>query len=118
MTLLDRLVAGHHEQVIEAGHFRLHRVRRQLEGPWGHRHLSPIQTDLMALFLSKPHTIVSREELMAKVWETTYMGDTRTLDVHMHWLRNLIEPDPSQPVYLETVYSYGYRFHPGGRSMG
>jgi len=47
---------------------------------------------------------------MQEVWETDYMGDTRTLDVHIRWLREKIEDDPSHPLYLQTVRRVGYRF--------
>ena len=47
---------------------------------------------------------------MRQVWDTDYMGDTRTLDVHIHWVRKAIEEDPGSPVYLRTVRRVGYRF--------
>ncbi|RIK33875.1 MAG: DNA-binding response regulator, partial [Chloroflexi bacterium] len=54
---------------------------------------------------------VSRSEIMQAIWETSYMEDTRTLDVHIRWLRERIEPDPSNPVYLVTVRGQGYRLN-------
>jgi len=47
---------------------------------------------------------------MKKVWKTDYMGDTRTLDVHIRWVREKIEEKPSSPIYLRTVRGVGYRF--------
>jgi len=47
---------------------------------------------------------------MKQVWDTDYLGDTRTLDVHVHWVRKAIEEDPRSPVYLRTVRRVGYRF--------
>ncbi|HIE24572.1 MAG TPA: winged helix family transcriptional regulator, partial [Anaerolineales bacterium] len=52
---------------------------------------------------------VDREELFKKVWETDYTGDTRTLDVHISWLRKAIEPDPTKPKFLRTIRGVGYR---------
>ena len=49
-------------------------------------------------------------EIMNVVWETDYMGDTRTLNVHIHSLRSRIEDEPSKPTYLRTVRGVGYRF--------
>ena len=46
---------------------------------------------------------------MEKVWQTDYIGDTRTLDVHIRWVREMIEADPSHPQYLKTVRGVGYR---------
>ena len=48
--------------------------------------------------------------LMQQVWDTDYIGDTRTLDVHIRWLRLAIEDNPTMPVYLRTVRGQGYCF--------
>ena len=53
---------------------------------------------------------VSRAELFDEVWGTDWLGDTRTLDVHIRWLREKIERDPSQPERIITVRGVGYRF--------
>jgi DNA-binding response OmpR family regulator len=53
--------------------------------------------------------VVKRSKIMQAIWETSYLEDTRTLDVHIRWLRERIEPDPSNPVYLKTVRGVGYR---------
>ena len=55
--------------------------------------------------------VVTRERLFDEVWGTDWIGDTRTLDVHMSWLRAKLEDDPANPVYLQTVRGVGYRFH-------
>ena len=47
---------------------------------------------------------------MQHVWDTAYLGDTRTLDVHVRWLREAVEDDPAEPNYLQTVRGQGYRF--------
>lgn len=112
--LLVGMLASRQERVIEAGGIRLHRIRRVVEGPVGRHQLSPKQAVLLAVFLQNPGATLTRRDLMAQVWETDYMGDTRTLDVHMHWLREKIEPNPSRPIYLEMVRGVGYRFCPGG----
>jgi DNA-binding response OmpR family regulator len=57
-----------------------------------------------------PSEILTRIFLMRQVWDTDYMGDTRTLDVHIHWVRKAIEENPGSPVYLRTVRRVGYRF--------
>jgi len=48
--------------------------------------------------------------LLDLVWGEAWVGNPRTLDVHMHWLREKLEDDPANPRYLETAYGYGYRF--------
>jgi two-component system phosphate regulon response regulator PhoB len=53
---------------------------------------------------------VSRADLFDQVWGTDWLGDTRTLDVHIRWLREKIEEDPSHPSYIQTVRGVGYLF--------
>lgn len=72
--------------------------------------LTPKAFKLLETFMRNPGKVLSRKFLMKNVWDTDYLGDTRTLDVHMRWLREKIEEDPSSPVYLCTVRGVGYRF--------
>jgi len=72
--------------------------------------LRPKEAALLAMFMNNPGRVLSRQELMKEVWETDYMGDTRTLSVHVRWLRTKIEDDPSSPRVLRTVRGVGYRF--------
>ncbi len=73
-------------------------------------HLRPKEAMLLALFTRNPGRVLSRQEIMKKVWETDYIGDTRTLSVHVRWLRLKIEDDPNRPRFLRTVRGVGYRF--------
>ncbi len=72
--------------------------------------LTPKECKLLEVFMSNEGKVLTRKFLMKEVWETDYMGDTRTLDVHIRWLRKKIEDDPSSPLYLRTVRGVGYRF--------
>ncbi|MFC2037926.1 response regulator transcription factor [Chloroflexota bacterium] len=73
-------------------------------------HLRPKETALLALFMRNSGRVISRQELMKEIWQTDYMGDTRTLSVHVRWLRLKIEDDPNAPCFLRTVRGVGYRF--------
>jgi two-component system alkaline phosphatase synthesis response regulator PhoP len=73
-------------------------------------HLRPKETALLALFMRNSGRVISRQELMKEIWQTDYMGDTRTLSVHVRWLRLKIEDDPNSPRFLRTVRGVGYRF--------
>jgi DNA-binding response OmpR family regulator len=73
-------------------------------------HLRPKEATLLALFVKNPGKVLSRQEIMKEVWETDYMGDTRTLSVHVRWIREKIEDDPNSPRLLRTVRGVGYRF--------
>lgn len=66
--------------------------------------------ELLALLMSRAGEAVTRAEIFDQVWGTDWLGDTRTLDVHIRWLRERIEDDPSQPDYIQTVRNIGYRF--------
>ncbi len=72
--------------------------------------LLPKENALLALFMRSRGKVLSRQEIMSQVWDTDYLEDTRTLTVHVRWLRLKIEDDPSAPRYLRTVRGVGYRF--------
>jgi DNA-binding response OmpR family regulator len=73
-------------------------------------YLRPKEAALLTLFLHNQGKVLSRQEIMKHVWDTDYMGDTRTLSVHIRWLRIKIEENPSKPRLLRTVRGVGYRF--------
>ena len=72
--------------------------------------ITPKLLRLLLVLLETPGEVVTRGELIQRVWNTTYLGDTRTLDVHIRWLRELVEENASQPERLQTVRGVGYRF--------
>ncbi len=72
--------------------------------------LSPKEYRLLELFMSYPRRVWSREQLIEQIWGPDFLGDTKTVDVHIRWLREKLEKDPGQPEYLITVRGFGYRF--------
>jgi DNA-binding response OmpR family regulator len=82
--------------------------RRVARGSRSHK-LTPKEFELLKLFMSRAGQVISRKTLMHEIWDTDYLGDTRTLDVHMRWLREKIEDDPNNPRMLVTVRGQGYR---------
>jgi DNA-binding response OmpR family regulator len=76
----------------------------------GEHYLNPKLSKLLQLFMQRQGEILPRKLLMQQVWDTSYLGDTRTLDVHIRWLREAIEDNPTEPTYLHTVRGQGYRF--------
>ncbi len=66
--------------------------------------------DLLEALMTHAGHVIKRNDLIDKVWETDWVGDTRTLDVHIRWLREKIEKDPGKPRYIQTVRGVGYRF--------
>ena len=71
--------------------------------------LPPKEFELLRILMENPGRVLTREYLLETIWGYEYIGETRTVDVHIRRLRQKIEPDPSQPVYIETVHGFGYR---------
>jgi two-component system OmpR family response regulator len=72
--------------------------------------LSPKEFDLLAFLSKNREQVFSRDQLLEKVWGYDYAGDTRTVDVHVRWLRQKMEYDPANPKHLLTVRGIGYKF--------
>ena len=72
--------------------------------------LSPKEYRLLELFMQHPRRVWSRDKLLEQVWGVDYFGDSKTVDVHIRWLREKLEQSPSAPEHLITVRGFGYRF--------
>jgi two-component system response regulator RegX3 len=68
--------------------------------------------ELLEILLRNAGRVLTRMQLIDRVWGSDYVGDTKTLDVHVKRLRSKIEPDPAQPRHLVTVRGLGYKFEP------
>jgi len=97
------------EDVARVGDLVVNRARR--EAAIGKRQLSlrPKEFDLLYFLASNPNVVHSRKVLLQRVWGYDYPIDTRTVDVHVRWLRQKIEQDPQYPARIETVRGFGYR---------
>jgi DNA-binding response OmpR family regulator len=71
-------------------------------------YLTPRLTLLLQVFMQNNSQPLGREELFKRVWDTDYTGDTRTLDVHISWLRKVLEENPTNPQLIKTVRGVGY----------
>ncbi len=71
--------------------------------------LKPREFDLLACLMQAPGRVFSREDLLDRAWGTDFVGDLRTVDVHVRWLREKLEDDPAKPSLIETVRGVGYR---------
>lgn len=71
--------------------------------------LAPREYAILELMITNPKRVYSRDELIEKVWGLDFDGDTKTVDVHICWLRQKIEEDPTRPKLLQTVRGFGYR---------
>ena len=72
--------------------------------------LKPREFDLLALFMRNPGRAFTRDQVLEQLWGHDYIGDVRTVDVHVRWLREKIEADPSTPARIITIRGVGYRF--------
>lgn len=97
---------------LQAGPIRLNLKQRRVLCGDRDESLTPKQARLLEILMRNAGELVSRKTLIKEVWETDYIGDTRTLDVHVSWLRRVIEKDPRRPRYLKTLRGRGYRFEP------
>lgn len=97
------------EQVLTCGPVRMD-VERHLVSINGEPVALPLKEfELLEMFLRNSGRVLTRMQLIDRVWGSDYVGDTKTLDVHVKRLRAKIEQDPSNPVYLQTVRGLGYR---------
>ncbi len=97
------------KNVVHVGPIRLDLENRRVKCLSRNTKLTPRLIRLLRILLDHHGEVVEREALFKKVWETNYTGDTRTLDVHVSWLRRAIEIDPENPRFLKTIRGVGYR---------
>jgi DNA-binding response OmpR family regulator len=102
--------AGADEKPIRVAGLELDPAARvaRLEGD--ELELSRKEFDLLAELMRNAGRVVRREDLMSKVWDVNWFGSTKTLDVHIGWLRRKLGDDPGDPRYIETVRGVGFRF--------
>jgi len=103
------LMPGDGNNIVSVGPIRLDIENRRVRSLGKNTKLTPRLITLLQLLMDKHGEVVEREALFKKVWETNYTGDTRTLDVHISWLRRAIELDPDSPKFLKTIRGVGYR---------
>jgi len=96
--------------VVEIGAVRLDTDRHRVFVRGDEVHLRRKEFELLELLMQNPGRVLTRDTLIDRVWGTDYVGDTKTLDVHVKRLRSHIEQDPSSPTTITTVRGVGYRF--------
>ena len=105
-------------RAVTVGPFRLDMARRVVTAHGEPVHLSRREFDLLALLLSPPGRVRTRDELIDRLWSGRDLADTRTLDTHIRRLRVKLEFDPTTPQYLLTVRGVGFRFEPDHSDPG
>jgi DNA-binding response OmpR family regulator len=110
---VSRLMPAKEGATLQTGPIRFNLLQRKVKFGNKEEKMTPKQARLLEVLMRHSGEVVSRKTLIKQVWETDYTGDTRTLDVHISWLRNLIEPNPLKPKYLRTLRGQGYRLDAG-----
>jgi DNA-binding response OmpR family regulator len=88
----------------------INRTRREVTLNENPLSIKPQEYDLLLFFGEHKGQMLSREFILERVWGWDYIGDSRTVDVHVRWLRQKVEPDPANPSRIVTVRGGGYRF--------
>jgi two-component system, OmpR family, response regulator RegX3 len=96
--------------VVEIGGVRLDTDRHRVFVRGSEVHLRRKEFELLELLMENPGRVLTRDTLIDRVWGADYVGDTKTLDVHVKRLRSHVEEDPSSPTIITTVRGVGYRF--------
>lgn len=111
-AVLRRGIPHDHDDdgAIEVGAVRMDVDRHQVSVDGTDLKLPLKEFELLEYFLRNPGRVLTRDQLIDRVWGADYIGDTKTLDVHVKRLRSKIEADPAQPTILTTVRGLGYRF--------
>lgn len=110
--LLNRirpLLPPEETNLLRAGSLALNVEDRWVRANGRQVKLTPRLVDLLKILIEHAGEVIERKELFRMVWETDYAGDTRTLDVHISWLRQAMEEDPRNPHFIKTVRGEGYR---------
>jgi DNA-binding response OmpR family regulator len=106
---IRHLLPGDGNNCIHAGLIRLDVENHTVRCFGKQSRLTPRLMSLLKILLDHRGEVIERKSLFSQVWETDYTDDTRTLDVHVSWLRHAIEADPKNPKLLKTVRGVGYR---------
>ena len=109
MDMLKSVSLTSGDQIIDLGDLVINRGSRAVTLAGKQLDLRPREFDLLAHLAANPGRVYTRDQLLQDVWGFEYSGDTRTVDVHVRWLRLKIEKDPSKPTLLGTVRGVGYR---------
>jgi DNA-binding response OmpR family regulator len=109
MNRIRPLLPAEQKDLLAVGLLQLDPTQRWVRIGKRQSSLTPRLVHLLKILMEHPGAVIEREYLFRTVWDTTYTEDTRTLDVHISWLRRAIEDDPRKPVYIKTVRGVGYR---------
>jgi DNA-binding response OmpR family regulator len=103
------LLPGNGGHMLHVGPIRLDLEHKRVRCEGREARLTPRLMTILRILMQHPGELMDRAVLFRQVWDTEYTGDTRTLDVHISWLRRALEEDPRNPQLLKTIRGVGYR---------
>lgn len=99
-----------HEEVIQSGSFRIDSGERKFYFKDQEIELTPKEFEILEIFLQNKGVSLSRDQILSSIWGKNYFGDLKVVDVNIRRIRKKIEKDPANPIHLQTVWGYGYRW--------
>ena len=114
---IQKILTNRRNQPLTVAEFTLDPEKRRLIHGAHVVRLTPKEYRLLEVLMLNSGTVLSRKQIMKEVWDTDYLGDTRTLDVHVRWVREKIEAEPAEPLFLRTIRKVGYVFDPSGGTV-
>ena len=110
VNLVSETEAQTKDKILEFGNLRIDMIRREITVEGEVIAFKPKEYELLTFFAQHQGQVLSREFILERVWGWDFIGDSRTVDVHVRWLREKIEQDPANPRRIITVRGAGYRF--------
>lgn len=111
MQMIKSISQNTTDEILDLGELVINRASRNVTLNGKSVDLRPREFDLLTHMAANPGRVYTRDQLLHDVWGFEYIGDTRTVDVHVRWLRLKIEEDPARPKILGTVRGVGYRIN-------
>ena len=100
---------GDGKETIKIGPIHLDMDRQVIRCNGKEEHVTPRMAELLKMMIKSKGVVLDRKKMFSKIWKTDYTEDTRSLDVHINWLRKIIEKDPENPKLILTVRGKGYK---------
>ena len=110
IKLDERPTRERESSALHVGGIEIDRARHEVKVRDTIIELGPKEFDLLSLLMENAGQVLTRNQILEKIWGYEYEGDTRTVDVHVRWLRQKLESDPANPNYIITVRNIGYKF--------
>ena len=100
---------GDGDEVLKAGPIHLDMDRQVIRCNGKEEHVTPRMAELLKMMIKQKGVVLDRKKMFSRIWKTDYTEDTRSLDVHINWLRKIIEEDPDNPKLIHTIRGKGYK---------